>query len=317
MNNNRKLFEKAAETVIHMLAGAGVLMILFIFTFVFLRAWPVLKESGLGLVLEAGFDTQISDAYFSSASAPMLKFGLLGLILGTIVTTFVSLIFASLIGIGGAVIIQEYAPRPVAYALKSLVRLLASIPSVVFGLIGLIAIVPLIKDSFVTNELQLSYLDYFQITGRSLLASVTVLTFMLVPTVTTLSADAIEAVPKRFHEAGYAVGMTHFRVIWKILLPTGRSGIIAAVILAAGRGIGEAIAVSMVCGGIGIVPDFSHGIVSLLAPVLPLSSAIINKSEAMGSAPVQSALFACAAMLLLIGTVLSIAARLVERSVRK
>jgi phosphate transport system permease protein len=147
---------------------------------------------------------------------------------------------------------------------------------------------------------------------------VIVLTFMLVHTVTSLSRDAINSVPKRYREAGFAFGMSHFRVIWKIILPSSRSGVIASVILAAGRGIGEAIAVSMVCGGVGITPDFSRGFVSLLAPVLPLSSAIINKSEAMGgNTAINAVLFSCAAILLLIGTALSIAARLIGAYMRK
>jgi phosphate transport system permease protein len=312
---NRKAFEKIAEAIMSALAGVGVLAILFIFIFVFLRALPVFRESGIGVFTETGFDRQVVDAY--NSETPMYSFGLLGLIAGTLATTTLAIITASFIGVGSAVAISEFAPRPLAYALTSLVRLLASIPSVIFGLIGVIIVVPFISDLFVTTELQLQYLDRFQITGRGLIASVVVLTFMLVPTVTALSADAIAAVPKRFREAGYAMGMTRFRVILKIILPTGRSGIIASIILAAGRGIGEAIAVAMVCGGIGLVPDLSLGIVTLLAPVLPLSAAIMVNSEGAGSQSVSAALFACAAILLLIGTVLSITARVVNSYMRK
>jgi len=297
------------------LAGVGVLMILFIFIFVFLRAWPVMRESGLGMLVNTGFDQQIPEALHSYT--PMLNFGFLGLIAGTITTTILALILASLIGIGSAVAISEFSPKPLAYALTSLVRLLASIPSVIFGLIGVIIVVPFIQDTFVTVDLQLEYLHMFQITGRGLLASVVVLTFMIVPTITALSADAIAAVPNRFREAGFAMGLTHFRVIWKIVLPTGRSGIIASVILAAGRGMGEAVAVAMVSGGIGLVPDFSLGMVSLLAPVLPLSAAIMFHSENMGHEAITAALFTCAAFLLLIGTLLSISARLVNSYMRK
>jgi len=312
---SQKISEKISESIMSALAGVGVLAILFIFVFVFLRALPVFRESGLGLFTTSGFDRQVVEAY--NSEIPMFRFGLLGLIAGTLVTTMLAIITASFIGIGSAVAISEFAPRPVAYALTSLVRLLASIPSVIFGLIGVIIVVPLISDTFVTTELQFQYLDRFQITGRSLLASVMVLTFMLVPTVTALSADAISTVPKRFREAGFAMGMTHFRVILKIVLPTGRSGIIASIILAAGRGIGEAIAVAMVCGGVGIVPDLSLGIVSLLAPVLPLSAAIMLNSEGAGSVSVSAALFACASILLLIGMFLSITARLVNSYMRK
>ena len=312
---NSRVSEKIAETVMSALAGAGVLVILFIFGFVFLRAWPVIRASGFGLFTNTGFDRQVVEAFH--AYPPSFVFGFLGLIMGTIVTTSIALVLASLIGIGGAVAISELSPKPVAYALTTLVRLLASIPSVIFGLVGVFIVVPIIQDLFVTPELQFRYLHRFQITGLSMLAGVLVLTFMLVPTITALSTDAINAVPKKFREAGFAMGMTHFRVIWKIVLPTGRAGIIASVILAAGRGIGESIAITMVAGNIGLVPDFLMGPVVFLAPVLPLSPAIMLNAYGMGTEAVTAALFTSAAILLLIGTVLSVAARLVNSYMRK
>ena len=297
------------------LAGAGVLVILFIFGFVFLRAWPVIRASGFGLFANTGFDRQVVDAFHTYP--PNFTFGFLGLIMGTIVTTLTALFFASVIGIGSAVAISEFSPRPVAYVLTSLVRLLASIPSVIFGLIGVFVIVPIIQDLFVTPELQFRYLHRFQITGLSLLAAVLVLTFMLVPTITALSTDAITAVPKRFREAGFALGMTRFRVVWKIVLPTARPGIIASVILAAGRGIGESIAITMVAGNIGLVPNFFLGPVVFLSPVLPLSPAILLNAYGMGAEAVTAALFTSAAILLLIGATLSITARLINSYMRK
>jgi len=315
MKRAGKISEKIAESVMSALAGVGVLVILFIFGFVFLRAWPVIRDSGFGLFTNTGFDRQVVEAFHTYP--PNFTFGFFGLIMGTIVTTLIALVLASLIGIGGAVAISEFSPKPVAYVLTSLVRLLASIPSVIFGLIGVFVIVPIIQDLFVTPELQFRYLHIFQITGLSMLAGVMVLTFMLVPTITALSSDAIAAVPKRFREAGFALGMTQFRVIWKIVLPTGRSGIIASVILAAGRGIGESIAITMVAGNIGLVPNFFMGPVAFLSPVLPLSPAILLNAYGMGTEAVTAALFTSAAILLLIGAALSITARLINSYMRK
>ena len=149
-----------------------------------------------------------------------------------------------------------------------------------------------------------------------MLSAVIVLTFMIAPTIISLSVDAINSVPYALKETGYSFGMTKFRVIYKITLPYSRSGIIAGVILGAGRGIGEAIAVSMVCGGLGFIPDLKLGFINLLAPTLPLASAIINKSEAMGSYAVEAALFSCGATLLIIGTILSLLAKYIERKIR-
>ena len=224
---------------------------------------------------------------------------------------------ASIIGIGAAIIICEYASRRVFAVLILVVRLLASVPSVVFGLIGIITVVPLIDKLFVTTEMQLEYLDRFQMSGRNLLSAIIVLTFMIVPTIVSLTVDAIRTVPHMQKETGYAFGMSKFRVISKITLPASRSGIIAGIILGAGRGIGEAIAVSMVCGGLGLIPSASLGFVNFLAPTLPLAAAIVNKSETMGSMAAESALFACGAILLVIGAMLAVGAKLIEKRIRK
>ena len=300
-----------------LLAVTSFVIIVFLFLFVFMKAWPVFKASGFGLFVKAGFDRQISEAFYAPPGEPMYAFGMFGLIAGTLTTSAISVAIASILGVGGAIAICMLANKKVAYALTALVRLLASIPSVIFGLIGIITVIPWIQDAFVTTELQIAYLSRFQITGRSLLAGTIVVTFMVVPTVISLSVDAIKAVPAHFIEVGYSFGMSLFRVVRKIVLPCARSGVVAGIILATGRAIGESIAVSMVCGGLGVVPDFSDGIVSLLTPVLPLSAAIINKSEAMGPAGVDAALFTCAALLLMIGALLSVASKIIGYRMRK
>ena len=313
----KKYFESFPKILIYLLSLISIAIIVFIFIFIFYRAFPVIWESGASLITTGGFDKQVQEAFYSLDEEPMLSFGLLGLICGTLLTTILALIFASVIGIGAAITICEYAPRRVSSVLISVVRLLASVPSVVFGLIGIIMVVPMVEKLFITVDRQIEYLEYFQMSGRNLLAAATVLTFMIVPTIVSLSVDAIRAVPHIHKETGYAFGMSKFRVISKIVLPGARSGITAGIILGAGRGIGEAIAVSMVCGGIGFLPNASLGFLNFLAPTLPLAAAIINKSEAMGSYAVESALFACGALLLFIGAFLSIGAKTVEIRMRR
>jgi phosphate transport system permease protein len=308
MGGNR-LRHAVAEIILKTMALIGILIMLFIFFFVFKEAAPVIRSSGLGLVTETGFDKQISQAFSAPAGEPVMAFGFAGLIAGTLLSTLLALAAAGALGIGAAIAICEYAPGALSALLLSAVRLLASIPSVVFGLIGVMLVVPWVESAFITVDMQIEYLAYFQMTGRSLLASALVLAFMIAPMVITLAADAIRAVPIDRIEVGYSFGMGKFRVIMKIVLPEARPGIVAGLILGAGRGIGEAIAVSMVCGGVGMLPRLSHGFAALLTPVLPLSSAIVNKSEAMSVPAVSSALFACGAALLLMGAALSIAAR--------
>jgi phosphate transport system permease protein len=302
-----------AEWVMKILALFGIVVILFIFVFVFMEAAPVIKNSGIGLLIRTGFDRQISEAFYAPADAPALTFGLVGLAVGTLLSTLLALAAAGILGVGSAIAICEYAPKKLSAVLLSVVRLLASIPSVIFGLIGIMLVTPWIEDTFITVDMQIEFLEFFQMTGRNLLASALVLSFMIAPMVITLASDALSAVPAELKEVGYAFGMSHFRVIMKIILPEARPGIAAGLILGAGRGIGESIAVSMVCGGIGMLPRISHGAAALFTPILPLSAAIVNKSEAMSVPAVTSALFACGAVLLLMGAALSMAARMFSK----
>jgi len=314
---SKKMKDLIPEYCIKTLSTIAIVAIVLIFYFVIIKALPVIRNSGLGLFTKTGFDRQIREGFASPASDPMLTFGMLAPIIGTLLSTLLALAAAGFLAIGAAAVICEMSPRSLAAVLTAIVRLLASIPSVVFGLIGVMTVVPFVEKLFITVDMQIEYLMYFQMTGRNMLTSAIVLTFMIVPTIISLSIDAIRAVPQNQREVGYAFGMNRFRVIWKIVLPSARSGIIAGMILGAGRGIGEAIAVSMVCGGNAYIPNIMHGFAALLSPVLPLSAAIINKSEAMSAPAVESALFACGAILLLMGAILSALARIIEKRIRR
>ena len=312
----KKFNDLLPEVIIRILSLCAVFVIVFIFYFVFSKAMPVLIASGIGLITSSGFDNQLKVA-FSSPNDPLFTFGMLALIVGTLLSTGISLALATILSVGSAIVICELAPKKLSTILTAFVRLLASIPSVIFGLVGIMTVVPFIKRFFVNDAMVIKFLGFFQITGTSLLASIIVLSFMIVPTVCSLCINAINSVPTDQKEVGFSFGMSHFRVIWKIMLPAARSGIIAGVILGAGRGIEEAIALSMVCGAVGFIPNITHGPAALLTPILPLSAAIINKSEAMGVASVESALFACGAILLLMGAVLSISAKFTEKIMRR
>ena len=181
-------------------------------------------------------------------------------------------------------------------------------------------IVPFIKETFITPEMQLQYLHdpimRMQLSGKSLLAGILVLGIMIMPTITALTTDAIKAVPLAYKEAGLGLGMSHWRVVTKIIIPSAKSGIFAGVILAAGRGTGEAIALSMVSGGISNIPQISHGGVFFLTPVLTLASAIVNKSEAMSVEAIQSALFTCGFILIFTSVFFSLSTKLVEKTMK-
>ena len=158
--------------------------------------------------------------------------------------------------------------------------LLAGIPSVVFGLVGLVIIVPFIRY-------------HFGGPGYSVAAGIIVLTVMILPTIISISEDSIRAVPKSYREGALALGATQWQTIWRVLLPAARSGIMASVVLGMGRAIGEAMAMLMVLGNSPVIPK------SLLSPASTLAGAIAaDASEAPGVQ--RSALFAISVVLFLL-----------------
>jgi len=312
-----KIKDFICEKIVVFLTMLSALMILFIFYFVLSKAMPVIKASGIGFIIKDGFDQQLSDAYFADGGQKNLVFGAYGLLMGSLFTTIGSLLLAIPLGVGTAVVIAELAPVQIRNLLQSVTRLLASIPSIIYGLVGLMIVVPFISSTLITNEMQTKYITRFQLAGNSMLAGIVVLAIMVMPIITAVSVDAIRSVPFRYKEASLALGLTYWRTIVKVVLPVAKSGIVAGVILATGRAIGEAIALSMVTGGIGNIPRISDGFVFFLTPILTLASAIVNKSEAMSVPTIESALFACGVLLLVSNTILTLIAKSIERSFRR
>jgi phosphate transport system permease protein len=188
------------------------------------------------------------------------------------------LLFAIPLGVGCAILLAEVAPHRVRQFLRPAVELLVGIPSVVYGLVGLVLIVPLVRQ--------------IGGPGFSVAAGVIVLTAMVLPTIVSISEDSIRAVPKSHKEGALALGATHWQTIWRVLLPASRSGIAASIILAMGRAIGEAMAMIMVMGNAVRIPT------SPLDPARTLAGGIaVEVNYAAGLH--QSALFAIAIVLFL------------------
>ncbi len=313
----KQLKEKAIECLLIAFTLMSAVLIFFIMFFVISRALPVLRANGLGFILHTGWDAQFQKAFVAPPDQPSWVFGALPLVVGTICTTLGALLIAVPLGLGCAIFLTELCPAWLRHSLATTVRLLAAIPSVIYGLVGLIVIVPLIAHTLITNQMAMSMINIAGLDGSSILAGVIVLSIMIGPIFIALSSDALRAVPRSYKEAAFALGISHWRTIIKVMLPVARQGIVAGAILATGRAIGEAIALSMVSGGVANLPDFQHGLVFFLEPVRTLASAIVNNSEGMLVPSCQSALFACATLLLISSMALSVMAILVSGLVRK
>lgn len=310
--------DKICEFGILVITIISAAVVLFIFGFILSKSWQIFKINGLGFVTGKGFDQQVLEAFNAPPGQPVWRFGALGLLIGTLATTIGALVIAIPAGLGTAIVISELAPNYyVKSFIQTVIRLLASIPSIIYGLVGLLVVVPFISKTLITNDMQIRYIPFFQLTGNSMLAGIIVLSIMIVPVIVALSVDAINAVPKKYKEAGLALGLSHWRTIVKVIVPAAKSGILAGIILAAGRAVGEAIALSMVTGGIGNIPNPAHGPVYFLTPVLTLASAIVNKAESMSTPSIEAALFACGVVLLITCALLSVFTKIVEAIVKR
>ncbi len=196
------------------------------------------------------------------------SFGIFPLIAGSLIVTIIATIIAVPFGLLTAVYISEIAPNAVREILKSIIELLAGLPSVVLGFFGMVIVAPWLQDTF---DLP---------TGLNVINASMILAIMAIPTISSISEDALYAVPREFKEASYALGATKYETIVRVILPAALSGISTAVMLGMARAIGETMVVLMVAGGAAAVPH------SLFDPARPMPASIAAE---MGETPFRSA----------------------------
>ena len=217
------------------------------------------------------------------------KFGALPFIYGTCVTAFLALLIAVPLGVASSVFLAEMAPPGISNLLTFLIELLAAVPSVIYGLIGIFVLVPIIRQ-FLAPALSktLGFLPFFRgdFYGVSFLSAGLVLSVMVVPFIVSVSREVLLAVPVEQREAALALGATKWETTWQIVLPTASTGIIGSVFLALARALGETMAVTMVIGN---TPTISA---SLFSPGYSIAAVIANEfAEASGDLYVSSLIF--------------------------
>lgn len=229
-------------------------------------------------------------------SKPAHQFGVLPLILGTVLVSLVAILIALPLGIGVAIYLSELAHNRARNYLKFTIELLAGIPSVVYGFFGLVVIVPIVQRVF--------HLDV----GETALTGSIILAIMALPTIITVSEDAMRNTPKSLREGSLALGANKWQTIYRVVIPSSISGISAAVVLGIGRAIGETMAVLMVTGNAAILPP------SLFGPVRTIPATIAAE---LGEAPVggthYQALFLLGCILFVITMVISIVAEMISK----
>ena len=258
--------DKFISKLLFLAATSSTAILALIALFIFKEGVPIMAKSG------------ITHFLFGSEWQPLQgQFGIFPFIIGSLWITFGALILGVPFGVSCAVYIAEFAPRRWAKVLKPMIELLAGIPSVVYGFMGVMLLAPIIRI-------------YLGGPGLSILAASCVLAIMILPTIVGVSIDAINAVPKNYKEGSLALGATEWQTVWRVILPAARSGILAGVILGMGRAIGETMAVIMISGNATIIPN------SMLDSVRTLTANIaIEMGYAIGEH--RQALFATGVVL--------------------
>ena len=274
----RRNRESRGELVItRLIQAAGyssILFVLMILFFLLANGLPALKDVSLSNL-------------FSTIWYPIEEYyGILPLILGSLVVTIGAALFGVPMGILTAVYISEIAPRWVKEVLKPLIEILAGIPSVVLGFLGALVLAPFLRES-----LNLP-------TGLTALTGSILLGAIAIPTIVSISEDALNTVPRSYREAALALGTTRWQTIWGVTVPAARSGILMAVMLGIGRSIGETMTVMMVTGNAPVMPA-SFG--ALFAPIRTMTATIASEmGEVAGGSPHYHVLFFIGIVLFLI-----------------
>jgi len=278
--------DRLVRLALFVVALSAVSILLVITVFIIGQGTPIMFKYGLKSFL-AGKD------WYPSEKA----FGLLPMIVGSLYVTAGALVIGVPFGLACAIVLTEFSSRRARRVIKPLVELLAGIPSVVYGFIGVIILVPFIRETFGGP-------------GLSVLAASIILGIMILPTIISISVDSLQAIPPSYREGSIALGATRWQTVKMVLFPAARSGIAASVILGMGRAIGETMATIMIAGNAAEIPR------SLLMPVRTLTSNIaLEMSYATGEH--REALFATGVILFIIIMILNTVANATSSRRRK
>jgi phosphate transport system permease protein len=312
--------DRRVERMLGAVACLVLLLIVGMIVFVFSKAWPSFAHNGLAWFGSGGdLDRQLEDIFASPANPADYVYELRAwpLIWGTFVITAGAVAIGTVFSLFAAIFIVEFAPRRLVDLLEPVVRLLAAVPSVVYGLIGILVVVPWVGQNLISLERKESVSNVIQLDGSSVIVGILILTVMITPIMIAIVVDALRAVPRGWTEGAAALGVNRWRVTWSITVRTARPAVIAAAVLATARALGEAIMLSMVSGSASFAPNPIDGITFFFEPTRPLASALVENVEGLNVVPFGQTLFAFAAVLLVSSMFLSLAGFIAKQPLRK
>jgi len=312
--------DRRAELTLGAVVCAVLAGVVAMLVFVVVQGWPSFAHNGLAWFGSGGnVDQQIKDMFSAGASGsgdvytfhawPLIWSTLL-IVGGAVTLSLVSSLFV-------AVFVVEFAPDWMKQTLHPVVRLLASVPSVIYGLIGVLVIVPFVGNHLITQAEKASVSHIISLSGYSLIAGVMILTVMISPLMIAIFADGLRSVPRHWLEASLALGINRWRTFWKVGVRAARPAIVAGTVLATARALGEAVMLAMVTGSVGFAPNPLDGAIFLFEPSRPLAATILQQVEGLSSAALKHTLFAIASVLLVSAMLLSLAGWAAKQPLKK
>lgn len=316
----RRWPDSRVERMLGAVACLVLVLIAGMVIFVFAKAWPSFAHNGLSWFGIGGdVDLQLEDILNSPANPDeyVYKLNAWPLLWGTFVVTVGAVAIGIVFSLFAAIFIVEFAPPRLNKILEPVVRLLAAVPSVIYGLIGILVIVPWVGEHLISIDRKESVIQVVQLDGACLTVGIAVLTVMITPIMIAIVVDALRAVPRSWMEGAAALGANRWRVMWTVAVRTARPAVIAAAVLATARALGEAIMLSMVAGSASFAPNPIDGITFLFEPTRPLASALVENVEGISVVPFGQTLYAFAAILLISSVFLSLAGYVAKQPMRK
>jgi phosphate transport system permease protein len=312
--------DRRTELVLGALSAAVLALIAFMILFVFAKAWPSFANNGLAWFGPGGsVDEQLTEIFNSPADPRDYVYTLHAwpLLYSTALVTGGAVILGTAISLLSAMFIVEFAPPWLASILQPVIRLLAAVPSVIYGLVALLVLVPFVGNHLISGERKESVQYVIQLDGTGLIVGVLVLTVMISPIMIAIITDALRSVPRGWTEGAAALGVNRWRALRTVGLRAARPAIVAAAVLATARALGEAIMLSMVLGSNAFAPNPLDGITFFFEPALTLAAAIVDHADELSVEPSGQTIYAFAAVLLVSSAFLSFAGWAARRSMRK
>jgi ABC-type phosphate transport system permease subunit len=315
-----KWSDQRVERMLGALVLAMVALLLALIVTVFINGWPSFAHNGLSWFGPGGsVDDQLSEISQSAESGAgyVYTFHAWPLIWSTILICGTSVVFGLVTALFISVFLIEFAPDWMSNMLRPVVRFLASVPSVIYGLLGVLVLVPFIGNHLITEQQKSSVAGIISLTGYSLMAAIIILTIMIAPLMVSIFTDALASVKAGWLEGSLALGVNRWRTIWKIGVRAARPAIVAGTVLALARAIGESVMLAMISGSTAFAPNPVDGLIFIYEPSRPLAPTIVKSIDQLGSPPAKATLFAIAAFLLFSGALFSLTGWATRRAMSK